>query len=292
MTTHDSPEDAKFKQFWAEIFGRSAATFDRVGPMFFSHFGGRLVELARVPKGARVLDIATGRGAILFPAAEAVGPKGCAIGIDLSAPMVHQTAMEIEQRGLTNAEVHCMDAEQLQFPEESFDYVLCGLSIFFFPQLERALAEMRRVLEPGGVIGATTFWHDDERWKWLGDLFKKYLPQPSEDETTAEDEEETPQPDFSSQAGMEAVMKSAGFADIRVVGEELGFIYQDEEAWWASLWSHGMRARLEKIERTAGREALQHFKAEAFRILQNQKQADGFQQMWSVLFTLATKPLD
>jgi len=51
-----------------------------------------------------------------------------------------------------------------------------------------------------------------------------------------------------------------------------------------------MRARLEKIERTAGLDALQQFKTDAFRELQTNKQSDGFHQMFSVLFTLAKKP--
>ena len=143
--------------------------------------------------------------------------------------MVQETSVEIKQRGLKNAEVRCMDAENLQFPDAYFDYVLCGLSIFFFPQLDRALSEMRRVLKPGGVIGVTTFWRDDERWKWMGELFDKYLPQaPTEESPT---EEEPPEPDFRSHEGMEAVMGAAGFTNIQVVGEEPEFVYSNEEAW-------------------------------------------------------------
>ncbi len=76
MEDPEDPEITEQKRETAGVFSRGAATYDRVGPAFFSHFGRRLVELAQIPSGARVLDIATGRGAVLFPAAEAVGPQG------------------------------------------------------------------------------------------------------------------------------------------------------------------------------------------------------------------------
>jgi len=193
-----------------------------------------LVELAQVREGTKVLDVATGRGAILFPAAEAVGLQGHVIGIDISDSMVQETAAQIEILELPHAEVCCMDAETLLFEDDSFDYVLCGLSIFFFPQFDQALSEMRRVLKSGGTIGVTTFWRDDERWKWMGELFKKYLPPVPEEKSDAE-EEETTGPDFNSHNGMEAVMRTAGFENIKIVGEEPDFIYSNEEAWWSTM---------------------------------------------------------
>lgn len=291
MTNNDSQENEQTKKWFSDLFNRAAPIYDQIGPKFFAYFGRCMVELSNIPKGARVLDVATGRGAILFPAAEVVGLSGYVMGIDLSYKMVQETSLEIKQRGIKNADVSIMDAERLQFPEASFDYVLCGLSIFFFPQLDRALSEMQRVLKPGGIVGVTTFWHDDERWKWLGELFDKYLPPAPEDETTTEDdEEELTEPDFRSHEGMEAIMKGAGFTNIQITGEESNFVYGSEEEWWSTVWSHGMRARLERIESTSGSNALEQFKADAFKKLQTNKQSDGFHHTWSVLFTLATKP--
>lgn len=64
---NESSEMSQQKQQVSGLFDRVANTFDHVGPRFFSHFGRRLVELARIPSGAHVLDVATGRGAALFP---------------------------------------------------------------------------------------------------------------------------------------------------------------------------------------------------------------------------------
>lgn len=298
MTNNDEQEIVEYKKYWAGVFGRAAPTYDQVGPKFFVYFGRRLVEQAQLFKGARVLDVATGRGAVLFPAVETVGQHGFVVGIDIAEAMVQEIAMEINSRGLKNAEVKLMDAEYLQFPDASFDYVLCGLSIFIFPQHEKALSEIYRVLKPGGVIGLTTFWRDDERWKWLGELFKKHIPKAPEPETVSEpegideDEEELPEPDFRSPEGMEAVMKTAGFINIQIEGEEPDFVYTNEEDWWDTVWSHGMRGTLEKIELKAGTDTLKKFKSDAFKSLQTNKQPDGFHQMWSVLYTTANKPQD
>jgi len=191
----NEPSDiAKRKQKIVGVFSRTAPAYDQVGPRFFTHFGHRLVELARIPNGAQVLDVATGRGAVLFPAAEAVGRSGHVTGIDLSEGMVHETADEIRRLKLKNVEVRQMDAEDLQFPDASFDVVLSSFALLFFPQPDRALSEMHRVLKPNGRIALTT-WDNvgDEQWKWFEeDLFKAYVP--SEAETEQASASQSPPP--------------------------------------------------------------------------------------------------
>lgn len=78
--------DQDKKTIIAQIFERAATGYQRI--THFPPVGQRLVELAQIPAGARVLDVASGRGAILFPAAERVGPQGKVIGVDISPGMV------------------------------------------------------------------------------------------------------------------------------------------------------------------------------------------------------------
>ena len=96
----------------AGVFGRAAPTYDRVGPRPFAHVGRRLVELAEVGPEDTVLDVATGRGAVLFPAAERAESV---VGIDIAEPMIGALAAEIVERWLTNASARVMDAEELEF---------------------------------------------------------------------------------------------------------------------------------------------------------------------------------
>ena len=83
------------------VFSQAASTYDRIGPGIFSYFGQRLVDVAEIAAGANVLDVAAGRGALLFPAAAKVGPTGHVTAIDFSPDMVRETAKDIESRKLS-----------------------------------------------------------------------------------------------------------------------------------------------------------------------------------------------
>src|SRR5215469_6910597 len=109
------------KEYVAGLYGRVAATYGRIGPDLFAPFGRFLVARMQLSPGQRVLDVAMGRGAVLFAAAELVGPTGFVVGIDLAEQMVQETAAELRERRMTNAIVRPMDAEQLDFPSASFD---------------------------------------------------------------------------------------------------------------------------------------------------------------------------
>jgi ubiquinone/menaquinone biosynthesis C-methylase UbiE len=286
MEEQENPNVTEQKRETTGVFSRGAATYGQVGPPFFAHFGRRLVELAQVPNGARVLDIATGRGAVLFPAAEAVGEQGHVTGIDLSKEMVDETSREVERRNLKNVEIQNMDAEHLEFPHGSFDIVFCSFAIFFFPQLERALSEMMRVLKPGGRLAVSTWAPLDERGKWYTDLLDSYLPEKKQ--------EAGPQskrgPVFNTPEGLQAILSSAGFSDIEILSESKEFSYTDEDEFWAVHWSHGGRRNLEAIERKYGQEGLQRFQAEASQHLKMMQQAGGITELFSALFGFGTRP--
>ncbi len=275
------------KQEVAALFGRAASSYDQIGPRFFTQLGARLVDLADIRPGQAVLDVGCGRGASLLPAAERAAPTGRVVGIDLAEGMVARLRREIDERGLPDAEVQVMDGEHLLFPAATFDCVLCGFCLFFFPDHERALAEMRRVLKPGGRLGISTWGNGDEAWGWLDDLFDDYLPEPEPSaEQTGDEERYTESP-----VQMRAVLRRAGFAHVEVVTETREFAYATEDEWWAALWSHGMREGLEQIETRSGPEGLARFKADALRQLRlRQPSAGALALVLPILYTLAARP--
>lgn len=290
MSHNEASEVAQRKQRVSKIFDGAASTYDRVGPRFFSHFGHRLVEVAQIPGGSKVLDVATGRGAVLYPAAESVRPQGSVTGIDLSEKMVQETNKELAgKKTLSNVEVRQMDAEHLQFPDESFDFVLCGFAIFFFPQLDKAMAEFRRVLKPAGHICVSTFDKLFEKeWEWFYEIVDTHLPsEPEEPQTTETDTES--EPVFDSPEGLTAILKSTDFDDIQITSETADFVYKTEEEFWSTLYSHGARVMLEKIEQEAGTDGLQKFRLDVFKKLRSSMQNDGFHQLVPVHIGLATK---
>ena len=254
------------------VFTRSASSYDHI--RYFPIFGQWLVETAQIPEGARVLDVACGRGAVLFPAAERVGSRGQVIGIDLAEGMAHETQMEIQRRGLPQAEARQMDAENLTFPYSSFDFVLCGFALQFFPHLDQALSEFKRVLKPDGHIVVTTWGRDDERWDWYTDLREAYGAVVKLGSQSLDKPEE-----------IQRWLSQAGFMDIQINTKELDMVYLDEEEWWDLAWSLSSRAGLEKLSP----EDLERFKAEILEKVQGQKQADGFHEQLEAFCTTAKK---
>jgi SAM-dependent methyltransferase len=224
----NSPGDTGGKQRVAALYTRVAADYGAGGPPFFAHAGRRLVDLAAVSPGERVLDVATGRGAALFPAAERIGPTGHAVGIDLAAGMVECTRAEIIRRGLLNTEVLQMDAEHLAFRPSAFVRVLCSFAVFFFPDVPGILAELRRVLRRGGTVAFAFARGTDPRWLWYEALLQSFgaldgLP-PLAGDATIRDE-----------GALVAALEATGFIDAREVVEETAFVIPDEATWWASL---------------------------------------------------------
>ena len=97
-------------------------TNGEVGFRFFDYFGEKLVELTKIPEKAKVLDVASGRGASLFPSSKKVGNNGSVIGIDISEGMVQKTTEEIIKRGISNIKMMQMDAENLKFQNHTMQF--------------------------------------------------------------------------------------------------------------------------------------------------------------------------
>jgi SAM-dependent methyltransferase len=211
-------------------------------------------------------------------------------GIDFAPAMVAETAKELAACRMANAEVQQMDAEYLEFPDAAFDYVLCGFGIFFFPQLGGAMAEIGRVLKPNGRIGVTTWGNTfREQINWFEELVKAYLAPGSQASAAPAQPSAGQQPIFDTPAGLEAILQAAGFTEIRVVAEDTEFVYATKDEFWSSLWSHGMRAQLERIEQMKGPDGLQRFKREVFSRADAVQQSDGIHQQFPVLYALAAK---
>ncbi|MFB3813049.1 MAG: class I SAM-dependent methyltransferase [Terriglobales bacterium] len=111
-----------------------------------------IVAAAQVAPGMDVLDVACGTGEPAISLAAAMNGAGSVIGIDISPSPLEIAKERAAERGLTNVKFQQADAQQLPFAEGSFDRVTCRLGVMFFGDTQRAFAEMRRVLRPGGRI--------------------------------------------------------------------------------------------------------------------------------------------
>jgi ubiquinone/menaquinone biosynthesis C-methylase UbiE len=139
------------------VFGRAAPAYERAGPPLFGTVARRLVAMADLPRGARVLDAACGTGAATLEAARRTGPAGMVVGVDLAPPMVDEARRRGHEAGIGNAAVLVMDAEALGFRDGVFDAVLCASALYLLPRPLEALGGFLRVLRPGGTLAVAVF---------------------------------------------------------------------------------------------------------------------------------------
>jgi ubiquinone/menaquinone biosynthesis C-methylase UbiE len=139
-----------------QVAGSAAQVYDRqLVPAIFGPWAPRVLDLANPAAGERVLDVACGTGVVARLAAGRVGADGRVVGLDLNPGML-AVARGLPVGGSPIGWVQAT-AGRLPFPDGSFEVVCCQLGLQFFPDPSGALAEMARVLVPGGRV-AVMVW--------------------------------------------------------------------------------------------------------------------------------------
>jgi SAM-dependent methyltransferase len=141
---------------WSELTDRAA-----------SPVSARLVELAGVASGSRVLDVAAGYGEPSLTAGRAAGSEGSVVATDISPEMLAYGRERAADAGLDNIEFVESDASSLDFPADSFDAALSRWGIIFEPDGEGAAARVRGFLKPGSRM-AISSWGPPDRAPFLG----------------------------------------------------------------------------------------------------------------------------
>lgn len=155
------PEAVDLSRNWDEAaagWTKWWQTFERAAQVV----SNRLIELAGVQPGWRVLDIATGIGEPAVSAARKVGPKGKVLAVDHSAGMLQAARTRTAQLGLTNIEFRQLKADTIAIPEREFNAILCRWGLMFLPDLTGALGRMRALLADGGRLAAAVWSTPDK----------------------------------------------------------------------------------------------------------------------------------
>ena len=116
-----------------------------------------MLDVANIQPGSRVLDVAAGTGESTLMAARRIGLTGNVLAADNSPSMLQVAAEAARKEGLTNVDTRVMNAENLALEPDSFDAVISRIALMLFPNPAKALAEMRRVVKPGGKVAAIVF---------------------------------------------------------------------------------------------------------------------------------------
>jgi ubiquinone/menaquinone biosynthesis C-methylase UbiE len=143
----------------------------------------RLVGDARIRAGQRVLDLGCGTGYPALLAAIAVGEKGSVLGLDLAEDMLSAARRKAKSLGLSHVEFRAGDVTALPFDPASYDAVISRFCLMFLPDIPKAVAEIARVLKPGGYLAAAV-WAAPEKNPFFSltmGVLKSYLTLPPPD---------------------------------------------------------------------------------------------------------------
>jgi ubiquinone/menaquinone biosynthesis C-methylase UbiE len=229
--TETSVSDDQKRRIVAD-FNAMAETYDTL--RFVQVCARRLVELAALPPGGQVLDVATGTGWAALAAAQHVGPTGRVLGVDLAPELLECARQKVAAAGLTHVEFRVGDAEWLDLGDQSFDVVLCASALFFVPDMLAALREWHRVLKPGGQVGFSGF--GPTYLQPLGDLWNVRLRQYGVSLPTVSPNQRLAEPETCRR-----LLHEAGFVQHEVQSEQLGYYFRTAEEYWEESWASGRR---------------------------------------------------
>lgn len=144
----------------------------------------RMLDLAELRPGMRVLDLATGRGEPAVRAAHRVGPTGAVLGVDLSEGLLQMARERAAHEGVSNLELRATNAESLEgVPTAHFHRTLARWGLMYLDSPVAALSAARHAMVPGGVLVAAV-WAEPERVSYFTlprRVLGKYVSLPSID---------------------------------------------------------------------------------------------------------------
>ncbi|MGW8227460.1 MAG: class I SAM-dependent methyltransferase [Gammaproteobacteria bacterium] len=266
------------KQEVVTIFDQVANRYDNPSMRFFPFCADRLIAHLQPRPGNKLLDVATGTGAVALAAAQAIGPEGRVQAIDLAENMLQTAMANLRRAGLSNVDFHLMDAESVEFKSRYFDCVTCSFGIFFLPDMQAGLTSWRQVLKPGGRVMFTSFTAN--AFQPLAELFRQrmqsfgiVIPQENWMRLTTEEE-------------CLALLHAAGFANTETVVEQLGYHLNAPEDWWEIIYSSGFRGYLEKLNA----EQQGRFRVEHLAEIQSRMTDKGLWLDVETLFSTGIRP--
>ncbi|WP_033438578.1 class I SAM-dependent methyltransferase [Saccharothrix sp. NRRL B-16314] len=221
-------------------FDAAAADFTALGRHLWEPIGAATAAAARLRPGDRVFDACCGTGASAIPAARQVGADGVVDAVDMSGPMVAE--LRRLSAGLPQLRAH--EADVTEWEAEAYDAVLCGLGIFFFPDMTAGTDRLIRLARPGGRV-ALTVWRDGAM-----QLAGRYLGRAvaAVTNTPPAKEREPHLLDRINQVDSYADwLTGRGLVDVEVVAHELRLAMTPELAWLVIIGS-GFRRGLAGLD--------------------------------------------
>jgi len=205
----------------AKDFTATGEAYDRFMGRYSQLLAPLFADFCRVEHGQRLLDVGCGPGALIAVAADLLGP-GAVVGVDPSPSFV----AACRQRH-ADVDVRVGAAEDLPVDDASFDRALAQLVIHFVTDAPRSIAEMRRTVRPGGLVGVCV-WHGTEGMSLLHVVNQaREAVEPSTGEPEARP--------FGGEGELADLLAGAGLHDVEEALLTVTARYPGFEELWASL---------------------------------------------------------
>jgi len=189
----------------------------------------RMLELAAIQPGHRVLDIASGTGEPGLPAAEIAGPSGFVLLTDQSPEMLAVARDKAQSLGLQNVDFRVSDAEQLELEPESFNAALCRGALPLMPEPVRCLRIAHDALKPGGRIALAVTGRPEANRYFTTPfrVLRKYASLPRYDPAA-------PEPFFFADPDrLRSVLVEASFRELHVEPlEHIALAFESGREYW------------------------------------------------------------
>jgi tRNA A58 N-methylase Trm61 len=159
--------------FPLKLLSRLAARFGQSAPCPASldwlvdnpirrHYMYPALDRVGIRPGERVLELGPGPGIFTVEAARRVGLEGRLIAVDIQPKMIAQVEKRVQEAGLANVETHVADAYHLPLDDASVDRAFLVTVLPEIPDQSRALAQLHRVIKPGGLLSITEEFFDPD----------------------------------------------------------------------------------------------------------------------------------
>ncbi len=221
---------SRFSAFEAAAWSERAESYGHLTARITGRVAGPLLDAAGVTAGTRVLDVGCGPGVVI---AAALARGAVPTGVDIAPGMVAEA-----RRRHPGVEVAAADVTDLPFPRGAFGAVVGNFVLNHLPAPDRAVAEVHRVLAPGGGV-ALSLWDRAERVRWLGiagDALRRegIAPPPSVADGPPSDR-------FADPGEMRSLLEGAGLTSVRVETLALVVTVADADELWDGVLGGSVR---------------------------------------------------
>src|SRR5262245_25933059 len=222
-------------------YDTAADHYDDPANTFWEDFDRRTVGRLHLHPGMRVLDACCGSGASAIAAAQAVGPTGFVLGVDLAERLVTLARGKALRLGLRHLDFRVADMSAADPAAGNFDAVVCVFGIVFAPDMALAVRTLWERVRPGGTFALTTwgrhFFEPMSRVFW--NAVRAIRPD--------QYQEVGPWDRVNDPAALRAVLGAGGVDDAEVVAEQGEHALATADAWWSAVMGSGYRGTIDRL---------------------------------------------